>query len=316
MKALVTGVGGFCGSHLVARMRQEAGLKILGLDRMANPPVQLTAGEYLQCDITEDAAIDSAIDSFRPDWIFHLAGLAGDSVIPAYIYEVNLIGTVRLLEAVRRSAPECRVLLVGSFAEYGCIDPSLLPVSEETACHPVGAYGISKYAATVTGMDYARRLGVKVIVARPSNIVGPGIPPSLVVGAMLARAKSALAGSRPVMKVGDFDSERDFIAAGDAVDAYVRLAQSGISGEIYNICSGRSYSIRHIAEILVANSSRPIKLEFDPELVRPSAIRRIFGNGKKAERAIGFRPSTPIEEALRAAWCAEIGKGATCESRC
>jgi GDP-4-dehydro-6-deoxy-D-mannose reductase len=316
MKALVTGVGGFCGSHLVARLRQEAGLEILGLDRMVNPPAQLGAGEYLKCDIAEDGAIDSAIESFKPDWIFHLAGLSGDSRSPACIYEVNVTGSVRLLEAVRRRVPECRVLLVGSFAEYGCVDPSLLPVSEETACRPVGAYGISKYAASLTGMDYARRLGLKVIVARPSNIVGSGIASSLVVGAMLVRAKVALASAHRVMKVGDFDSERDFIAATDAVDAYVRLVQSGISGEIFNICSGRSYSIKHIAELLVANSHRPITLQFDPELVRPSAIRRIFGSGDKAERAIGFRPSSPIEEALRAAWSAEIGTGATCESRC
>jgi GDP-4-dehydro-6-deoxy-D-mannose reductase len=316
MKALVTGVGGFCGLHLVARLRQEAGLKITGLDRMMCSPAQLGVDEYLQCDVTEDGAVDSAIESCRPDWIFHLAGLSGDSVSPVCIYEVNLAGTVRLLEAVRRGVPECGVLLVGSFAEYGCIDPSQLPVSEETACHPVGTYGISKYAASLIGMDYAQRFGLKVIVARPSNIVGPGISRSLVVGAMLARAKSALASSQPVMKVGDFDSERDFIAASDAADAYVRLVQSGISGEIFNICSGRSYSIKHIAELLVANSPRPITLEFDPGLLRPSAIRRIFGSGKKAERAIGFRSTTPIEQALKAAWRAEVEAGTICESRC
>jgi len=314
MKALVTGVGGFCGPHLIARLRRERNIEIIGLDRVPSPSSQSGLDRYSQCDITQAAEVDSAIGAFKPDWLFHLAGIAGNWGPAAGIYEVNVVGTAHVLDAVRRIAPECRILLSGSFAEYGGLDASSLPATEETVCRPIGAYGISKYAATLAGVDYARRLGVKVVIVRPSNIVGSGAPASLVVGAMLARAKDALNSSRPVLKVGDFESERDFIAVADAVDAYVRLIDAGVWGEIFNICSGKSYSIRRIAELLVANSARPIQLDFDRDLVPPSAIRCLYGSYEKAERAIGFRPSTSMEDALKAAWCAEMGL--VCESRC
>lgn len=311
MKALITGAGGFCGAHLVSRLRQEGGIEIAGLDRMAESPARLD--RYFQGDITDSAFVDSVVRSFAPDYVFHLAGISGSTASAARIYEVNVLGTVHLLEGVRRSVPECRVVIAGSFAEYGPVEASKLPVTEETMCRPVGAYGITKYAATLTALDYARRFALKVVVARPSNVVGPGVPNTLVVGAMLGRVKEAMKSLRPLVKVGDFDSERDFIDAGDLVDAYVRLAKSGISGEVFNLCSGRAYSIRQLAEMLVSNSSRPIELEFDPNLFPPSAIRSLYGSYEKAAKAIRFHPATPLEETLRAVWCAEMGEGVACE---
>jgi GDP-4-dehydro-6-deoxy-D-mannose reductase len=222
------------------------------------------------------------------------------------------MGTVNVLESIRCYVPDCRVLLVGSFAEYGPVDLACLPVTEETACQPAGAYGIAKYAATLTGIDYARRYSLRVIVARPSNIIGPGVPESLVVGTLLARAKQALALTHPVVKVGDFDSERDFVAVTDAVDAYVRLLESEAWGEVFNICSGRACSIRYVAEALLANSSRPIDLELDGTLVPPSIIRSLYGSYEKAVRRIGFRPSTSLEESLKDTWNAEMGAGIAC----
>jgi len=312
MKALITGVGGFCGAHLVSRLRQEANVEIAGVDRMAASPAQAKLDRYFQADITDGEAIESAIRIFAPNWLFHLAGVSGSFVPPACIYAVNVSGTVNVLEAIRRSSPNCRVLLAGSSAEYGAVDAAALPATEETVCKPVGAYGISKYAATLTGIDYARRFGLNVIVARPSNVIGPGVPASLVVGAILARAKQALGSLRPLVKVGDFESERDFIDVADVVDAYVRLVQSDVCGEIFNLSSGRAHSIRHVAETLVANSSRPIELEFDPNLVSPSIVRTLYCSYQKAERAIGFRPSTSLEETLKACWRAEMRVDVAC----
>ena len=313
MKALVTGVGGFCGAHLVSRLRREPFMEIAGFDRKAAAAPELGLDGYYQGDVTDAAGVDSAVRSFAPDWLFHLAGVSG-SVVPApCMYTVNVTGTVHVLEAVRRNHPACRVGLIGSFAEYGPADPSSMPVTEETPCRPVGPYGITKYAATLTGIDYAKRYGLRVVVARPSNIVGPGVPESLVVGAMLGRAKKAFSSLRPVMKVGDFESERDFVDVSDVADAYVRLARSNVSGEVFNICSGRAYSIRRVAEMLIANSSRTITADFDPNLVPASVIRCLYGSHEKATKAIGFRPMTPLEESLKAAWCAEIETGVTCE---
>ena len=313
MRALVTGVAGFCGPHLVSRLRREGDIEIAGLDRVAGSPPRIHLDRYFQADVTDSAAVAAAVKAFRPDWFFHLAGLSGSSAPVASIYHANITGTIHALESIRAHALGCRVLLVGSSAEYGPMEASALPVTEAMPCRPVGAYGVSKYAATLIGMEYARQFGLNVVVARPSNIVGPGVPSSLVVGALIARAKQALSSSQTVVKVGDFDSQRDFIAVADVVDAYVRLLQAGLRGEIFNICSGQAHSIRSIAEMLLANSSVPITLEFDPDLLPPSSIRCLYGSYQKAARAIGFQPLTSLGEALKAAWCSGMEVGVVCE---
>jgi GDP-4-dehydro-6-deoxy-D-mannose reductase len=314
VKALITGVRGFCGSHLVRRLRQEQNVEVAGLDTAAAPLENMSLERYFQGDVRDSEAMAIAVRSFRPDWLFHLAGASALAGSEALIYEVNVTGTVHILEAVAVNAPDCSVLVLGSAAEYGPVEASALPIEEDAVCRPKGPYGISKYAATLASLDYSNRRGLKVVVARPFNIVGPGIPPTLVVGALIARAKRALLASDPVVKIGDMESERDFVAASDAADAYVRLLQGRFSGEIFNICSGRAYSIRHVAESLLANAPRHITLEVDPNLVSHSPIRCIYGSRKKAERAIGFQPTMSLEEILKEVWNSEIGIGSACAS--
>ncbi len=305
MRALVTGVGGFCGVHLIRRLRREPDVVIAGLDLASEQPNQLALDRYFQSDITNGAAVAAAVREFNPDWLFHLAGVSENSAAASRTYEINVIGALHFLEAVRTISPSCTVLLVGSAAEYGPVDA--LPVTERTACRPVGPYGISKYAATLIGMDYARRHNLKVSVVRPFNIIGPGVPENLVVGALIARAKKALGCLTPVVKIGDTKSKRDFVAVSDAVDAYVRLAKAGMRNEIFNICSGRAHSIGYVAKTLLENSRRAIALEVDPGLVSISPARIVYGSYRKAARAIGFRPTTSLKLALRESWDAAIG---------
>jgi GDP-4-dehydro-6-deoxy-D-mannose reductase len=306
MRVLITGVGGFCGAHLVDRLRREPNVEIAGFGVEAESQLRIRLDQYLEGDITDLAVVTAAVKEFRPDMLFHLAGLSGNSASPSRMYAVNVNGAVNLLEALRANAPDCASVFVGSAAEYGKIRPSALPVSERTPCRPIGPYGVSKYAATFIALDYAHRYRMKVSVVRPFNIIGPGIPENLLVGALIARAQQALASGDLVVKIGDMNSKRDFVAASDAIDAYLRIAKSGFSGRIFNICSGRSHSIRHVAKMLLANSPRPIALEFDPNLVPASPVRNIYGTYQKAARAVGFRPSTSLEAVLKEAWVSKM----------
>jgi len=307
MRALVTGVGGFCGAHLVRRLRRESGVEIAGLGLGAQQPAQVCLDRYFQADVTNEAVLSAAVREFKPKLLFHLAGVSGHCATPAHIYDVNIRGTVHVLEAVRAASPDCAIVIAGSASEYGAVDASALPVGEHTPCRPIGPYGISKYAATFIALDYARRYQMRVSVVRAFNIIGPGVPENLLVGALIARAKQALLSTNPVVKIGDMDSKRDFVAVSDAVEAYVRIARSGIRGEIFNICSGRGYSTRYVATMLLANSPRPIALEFNPDLVPTSPVRIIYGSYKKASRAIGFRPSVSLKAALKDVWHSEMG---------
>lgn len=312
MKVLITGAAGFCASHLISRLRRDESIEIAGLDRVQAEASAPGLDRYFQADICDAGAVGSIVGSVAPDSIFHLAGAGGAGVPASVLCSVNLLGTANVLEAVRGKVPQCRVLVIGSAAEYGAVSDSQLPVREDAPCHPTGAYGISKHAAAMLAIEYARRAGLKVVVVRPFNIIGPGVPPSLVLGALVARLKDALRSEEPQIKVGDFNSERDFIGVSDTVDAYVRLLQAEPWGEVFNICSGKAYSIARLAEMLVANSSRRVRLEFDPDLVPASPVRSIYGSFEKAQRAIDFQPTMELERVLAEVWASEIETAAAC----
>lgn len=308
VRALVTGAAGFCGRHLIARLAADGGFITAAVDLGDAPPRDLRVDEYYCADVGDAEQIAGVIARFRPDMLFHLAGIAGGSsaaardVSPVATYRTNFMGAVHVLDGVYRGAPGCRVLLAGSAAEYGAVSPDHLPVTEACPCRPSGPYGAAKYAATLAGLDYARRFGLKVVIARPFNIVGPGIPPAMVLGALLIRAREALAApGDPIVWMGDLDSERDFVAVDDVMEAYLKLLRGNFWGEVFNICSGTPRSIRAVAEILLANSPRPIRIQVDPSLAGPS-VRRIYGSCEKAKRAFNYRPATGLEQTLNNTW--------------
>ena len=257
--------------------------------------------ECADADVTDGHQVREAVRRFRPDRVFHLAGLARGA--DADIVRVNRDGTVHLLDAVRAEAPDARVLLVGSAAEYGLVDPADLPVTEAHPCRPVGAYARSKHEAVCAGLEMASRSGVQIVVARPFNIVGAGLSEDLVVGALVARIKRAIGpGGDGVVRVGQLDSGRDFVAVEDVVDAYARMVEGGGWGEVFNICSGEARSIRDVAERLCGMADTQVRLEVDAALVRTSEVSVIFGSGAKARERFGIAPSVPLEVSLASAW--------------
>ncbi len=299
---LITGVGGFCARHVAARLDQEGGCRVVGTGLRAQPPAGIRLDDYLQADVCERGALAAIVRKTKPDWVVHLAGLREGT--DADVQRVNVEGSGNLLEALRQDAPEARVLLIGTAAEYGFVDEADLPVTEQHPCRPVGVYAMSKHEAVRAGLELARRDRLKVVVARPFNVIGPGLPPSLVLGAVLNQAvRAARAAADPVvLRVGNLDAQRDFVAVGDVADAYVRMLRSDHWGEVFNLCSGRPYAVRAAVELLLARAGRPIRMEVDPARVRRSEVRVNYGSYEKARRAFGFTPVTSVEESIRAMW--------------
>ena len=210
MKALITGAGGFCARHLAALLRSEDNVRIAGSDIAEKLPSGVAIDDYYRADVSDLDQMSELVRTVQPDMLFHLAAVSGGSSSSAYqasprnTFLVNTMGALNVLESVRMNRPECRVLLVGSAAEYGQVQKSDLPASEDRSCRPVGTYGASKLAATLAGQEYAQKFGMKVVVARPFNIIGPGMPRDLVVGALACRAKEALSGStEAIVTAGD-----------------------------------------------------------------------------------------------------------------
>jgi len=310
--ALITGVCGFCARHLARMLTAEGRTRVIGSDLTAEPPADLQLADYHAADLTRPEEVAALIRRVHPDMLFHLAGRCRGT--SDELYRVNLLGGVHLLEAVRESSPRVRVLVVGSAAEYGPARSEDMPVSEDVVCRPRGAYGLSKHALCLAAQDYALHRGLKVVVARPFNIIGAGVPPFLVVGAVLDRAKRALSESdSPVVAVGNLDAVRGFIAVEDAVSAYLRMIHGEYWGEVFNICSGVPYRIRDVVESLLSHSPRPIEYRLDPQLLSSDDVPVFVGSCEKARRTFGFAPSVTVEESLKSAWQHAMGSVKSCE---
>jgi GDP-4-dehydro-6-deoxy-D-mannose reductase len=302
-KVLITGIHGFCAKRLAERLFTEGSVEIHGMDVSQAPPEGFHLDGYTKVDITDKFRLGGAVSAIRPDMVFHLAGVTkGDA---SDVYHVNFLGSVSLMESICRWAPQARMLMVGSAAEYGHVLEREMPVRETHSCNPYTPYGISKYAATLAALEYARR-GLHVSVVRPFNVVGPGIPEAYVTGALVARIRRSLHDDSDEIRVGNLKSRRDFIYVDDAVEAYIRILDGGFRGEIFNICSGKALEIQELAEGLLAHSLRPLRLVVDPSLVRSNEVDVMYGSFEKAASAFGFKPLTSIKSALSAIWQKDI----------
>lgn len=301
-RALITGVWGFCGRHLANRLNAELNASTYGIDIHPVKPKGVELEHYTRVDITDENQVSEIVRSIQPEVVFHFAGLNPGSSLE--VYRVNILGSMHLLEALRRFAPQARVIVVGSAAEYGDVSEDDLPIRETYCCNPTSPYGISKLAATLGVLHYAKFYGMKVVVARPFNIIGGGMPSSLVVGAILDRIKTAFKTSQEPFEVlvGNLETERDFIAVDDFLDACVNMINGDFWGEVFNICSGIPRSVKSVIRSLLLKCDYPVKLRVDQALVRPADVQRVFGSPGKAQQAFGFAPKVPLEEALKAAW--------------
>ena len=300
-RILITGAAGFSGTHLARHLARREPSRIVGIDVAPSPPPDAALDDYVCASVLDTVALADLLREARPDFVFHLAGIAAGR--PTEIYRVNLLGGISVLECICEVVPAARVLVVGSAAEYGPVAESDLPITEDCPCKPSGPYGISRHSLTTAALGYWREFGLRTIVARPFNIIGAGLPATLVVGAVLRRIQEAVQGQAdPRIVAGNVETQRDFVAVEDVVEAYDRLLESDRWGEVFNLCSGQPRSIGSVIHRLIAMSGRSIRLEIDPALLRTGDPPAIFGSWQKAYRAIGFTPKTGIEESLRSAW--------------
>jgi GDP-4-dehydro-6-deoxy-D-mannose reductase len=218
------------------------------------------------------------------------------------MHALHVNGTTAVLSAVERFASSARVVVTGTAAEYGAVPSAAMPISETQPCHPESAYGQSKYRATLVALETAARTGMFITVARPFNIIGPGMPPGLLVSDIVARLRQ-LGDQRPaVLHTGRLDTARDFLAAGDVAAAFQCIAASGRSGEVYNVCSGVATPVADIVRTLVDASGGVVSVLEDVPLRRPTDVLVVYGNPAKLYHETGFAPRTTLGDVLRETW--------------
>ena len=285
MKALVTGAHGFVGPYLTEELTSH-GVEVVGVDQ--------------DMDITDAEAVRARFSVEMPDVVYHLAAAShvGDSwSAPVQVLRVNTEGTLHVLLAAVDAGVD-RVVLIGSAEEYGHVTPDRIPVTEDAPLLPVSPYGASKAAAEMLGSYIARGRDLPVVMVRPFNHIGPGQSDRLVASSLAKQvAENERSGNEEIL-AGDLSPKRDLSDVRDVVRAYRLLAERGVPGEAYNVCSGSAVSIREVADTLIALSGKPMKVVLDPERLRPVDVPILQGDNTKLRRDTGWEPQHTLEQTL------------------
>ncbi len=305
MRVLITGVTGFAGSHLADFALSHGGVEIFGTARWRSPSqnIEHIADKMtvIDADLRDASSIESLVADIKPTWIFHLAAqsyVVSSWNLPSDTITTNVVGTVNLFEAVRRARYSPRVLVACSSEEYGYVEPDEVPITEKNPLRPLSPYGVSKVGQDLLSYQYFKSYGLDVVRTRAFNHTGPRRGRVFVCSNFAIQIIEAQKGLRPYVSVGNLDAVRDFTDVRDTVRAYWLALEAGEAGEVYNICSGRGYSIREVLEKLIALSGADVKVRVDAERLRPSDVPLLIGDRTKFTERTGWQPRIPFDQTL------------------
>ena len=295
---LVTGATGFAGSHLLDKLADHAPL-IAWYRPKGHAPDPNRHLDWRAVDLLDAAEVRQAFNEAMPSQIFHIAGapqVASSFRSAVEHLQTNVIGTHNVLEAVRRSARPCRVLVVSSAQVYQAGDE---PIDETAPLIPATPYGFSKLGQDRLAERAYTDDGLDVVIARPFNHAGPRQTQAYAVSSFarqIARIEAGL--EPPELFVGNLDTRRDMTDVRDVVDAYIALMLHAPAGRPFNICSGRAWRIGDLLDELLHVARVPIRVRVDSDRLRPSDMSIVQGDASRIRSEIGWMPRIPVERML------------------
>ena len=314
-KCFITGITGMVGSHLTDYLLENTDWEIYGLlrwnDKLDNIDhlVQNINNKERVCleygDINDYASMLSVLDKVKPDYVFHLAAQSYPKTSfesPLETLETNILGTAKLLDAIRRLKLDPVIHVCASSEVFGRVPKEFLPIHEDVTFHPASPYAISKVGTDLVGRFYAEAYGMTVMTTRMFTHTGPrrgDVFAESTFAKQIAMIEAGL--QEPVIKVGNLDSLRTWSDVRDAVRAYHMLVTiNPTSGEYYNIGGTHTCSVRDMLNHLVSLSTvKDIKIEIDPERLRPIDADLQVPDTTKFSNHTGWKPEIPFEKTMK-----------------
>lgn len=304
MQALITGVSGFVGRHLVRQLLED-GWRVGGLVHPSDGDhaAQLASNvELFHGDLLDDGAVVDAISRWRPETIYHLAAFSNPESSwgqSRRTLETNIIGTHNVLQAALESGLRPRILLVGSCQQYGLVPEDQQPISEERAQRPLSPYGVSKVSQEVLGQRFFLAEKIPVLLVRSFNHTGPGQDSSYVCSSFARQIAEIERGLRePRLRVGNLSARRDFIDVRDVVSAYRRVIDEGEPIVPYNVCRGEAPSIRALLDQLLALTPAEVEVEVDRDLYHAVDVPLLLGDNTRLRKNLGWEPRFSMKQTL------------------
>jgi GDP-4-dehydro-6-deoxy-D-mannose reductase len=305
LKALITGISGFVGSHLAEYLLETTNWQVAGtvFGPYGNIADLFGRLELYPAELSRLDVMTFILEQAQPDVIFHLAAqplVSTSQHDPWGTLETNIHVQLNVLEGVARVKPECRVLVVGSSEEYGLVSPEDLPIDEDTPLRPLNPYALSKVTQDLMGLQYYLTRKLHVVRVRPFNHIGPRQRIGFVAPDFASQIAAAELGQQPpIIEVGNLDVRRDLSDVRDVVRAYVMLITHGEAGQVYNVGSGESHSIQELLQILLAMSRVDIEIRQDRDRLRPADIPDAVCDPTRIREQTGWQTMIPLEQGLR-----------------
>lgn len=301
MKALIIGGAGFVGSYLINHLHHDCKWTV-AVTKLKNEVIE---GDYItpyNLDILDKEAIHQVLQEVRPDYIFHLAAQSSVALSwknPALTIDVNIKGSINVLDAIRELDYKPRILLIGSGEEYGHILPEETPIAESNHTRPGNIYAATKACQNMLGKIYSDAYQMDIIMVRAFNHIGPKQSPIFVVADFCKQVAEIEKGLRePVIKVGNLSAKRDFTDVRDVVRAYSLLIQKGAAGETYNVGNGEAIKIEELLQKILLFSNTDIRIETDMGKLRPVDVPIIEADISKLQDCTGWEREIPLEQTL------------------
>lgn len=314
MRYLVTGISGFVGAHLVERLAAQ-GHAVTGVDAVQPPENILGRIAFHRLSLMDQPALKALLEQVRPERIVHLAsassvGASWQQPAECFVNNTNIF--LNLVDTVRQGRISCRILSVGSSEEYGPVAAEDMPLREDRPVSPMNPYAVARVAQEQLSRVYSRGYGVDIVCTRSFNHLGPGQTDRFVVSSFVRQAVEMSRGKRPAITCGNLDIVRDFIDVRDVISAYDIVMSGGISGEIYNVCSGSGVTLRELLGKVCVRLKIPARFDVSPALIRPVDNPVIIGDSAKLRR-LGFRAEYSLDRSLEdmvAWWQDKLSGGA------
>jgi GDP-4-dehydro-6-deoxy-D-mannose reductase len=310
MNVLITGITGFAGSHLAEYiLAHHPDVRVHGTvrwrSRMENIAHLVPDGKIVlhEADLKDLVSLRKALSAARPDWIFHLAAqsfVPASWKLPAETFMINAVGQVNLFEAVLAEKLDARIQIAGSSEEYGMVYPDEVPMKETNPLRPLSPYAVSKVAQDLLGYQYWQSYGLKAVRTRGFNHTGPRRGDVFVTSNFARQIAEIEKGTRPpVIHVGNLEAKRDFTDVRDTVRAYWLALEKGEPGEVYNIGTGTTISMKDMLDMLLALSSVKVEVRVDPDRLRPSDVQILYADVTKFKALTGWAPQIPFAVTLK-----------------
>jgi len=320
MRVLITGITGFAGSHLAEYiLAHHPDVRVCGIvrwrSRMDNICGITDKIELHEADLKDIVSLRKCLAEIKPDRIFHLAAqsfVPTSWKMPAETFAINAIGQINLFEALLSLKMNPRIQVAGSSEEYGQVFPDEVPMKETNPLRPLSPYAVSKVAQDLLAWQYFQSYGMKTVRTRGFNHTGPRRGDVFVTSNFAKQIAEIEKGKRePVIYVGNLEAKRDFTDVRDIVRAYWLSLEKGEPGDVYNIGTGKAYSMQEVLDMLLALSKTKVKVKVDPARLRPSDVPILLSDSSKFVSLTGWKPEIPLKKTFKDLlnyWRGKVGK--------